>query len=662
MARMRVIGSSFDKGYRDDLNYNFGLLEALIGEANGLTDALRREMLNYINNLQQQINILTGENIDELLARLNDSIQQALTAAQEARTAKTATEEATALAKAATELANASALLAEEKANYANEKAVLAQEAADNANQEASNLSQLKIDVVQATQSANEEANNANEKATFANNAADRANQAADNAEEAASKANLAADAISGWGTAEKWVNDKQYQRNNIVTDNGSTWQALRPNIGVTPVEGQDWTCLARKGLDGTGAVSSVNNRYPGSDGNVEVKWSDIPEKPTTFLPSAHTHEINDVTGLQDILDRKANEVDLNNLEQIVTQNQQVINDHLTEIFSEYIVASRDLTLIGDQVITGFSGKPKAIIIDAVVSGTSKTSTGRVASNDQYRITSFANESGIVNYVGGGMSVLIMDSLTNYTAGVITINDDSTITIKWSKSGTGATGTVSMRILALYHGDRKGIGGFPVTWYGKKANFIGDSITSGVNETYVSTVKKILGLSVARNYGVGGSSLCYRDSLSDTNYPPVLSRFEDMDDDADIIFVLIGTNDYSSQVPLGNMNSTNPAEFYGGLNLLLDGLRIKYPDKLVVISNILRRINPNKTIPLSTYNDAIETKCKEKGFIVFDAYNGIGLDFNADYSTKITTLDGLHPNAKGNDILGHRIASFINSK
>lgn len=331
MARMRVIGSSFDKGYRDDLNYNFGLLEALIGEANGLTDALREEMLSYINNLQQQINMLTGENIGELLARLNDSIHQALAAAQDARTAKTATEEATALATTATELANASSLLAEEKANYANEKAVLAQEAANNANQEASNLSQLKVDVVQATQEANDEANNANEKATLANSAADRANLAADNAELATSRANLAADAIEGWGTAEQWVNDKQYERNNVVTDNGSTWQALRPNIGVTPSEGFDWTCLAKKGLDGTGAVSSVNNRFPGSDGNVEIKWIDVPEKPTTFPPSAHTHEIDDVAGLLDSLESKANEVDLTNLVQVVTQNQQTANEHFAE-------------------------------------------------------------------------------------------------------------------------------------------------------------------------------------------------------------------------------------------------------------------------------------------------------------------------------------------
>jgi len=242
MARMREIGASFDKGYRDDLNYNFGLLEALIGEANGLTDNLREEMLGKINNLQQQIDMLTGENIGELLKRLNDSIQQALTAAQEARTAKTATEEATALAKAATELANASALLAEEKANYANEKAVLAQEAADNANQEASNLSQLKIDVVKATQDANAATGNANQATQAAQTATDAINVVLPN--------------VTGLVNLKEWNNETQYKKNNFVTLEGNGYMALRDNKGVRPpslpmLSNADWAMFVQKGEKG---------------------------------------------------------------------------------------------------------------------------------------------------------------------------------------------------------------------------------------------------------------------------------------------------------------------------------------------------------------------------------------------------------------------------
>jgi|GEM_PF-1615757 len=242
MARMREIGASFDKGYRDDLNYNFGLLEALIGEANGLTDNLREEMLEKIFNLQQQIDMLTGENIGELLERLNDSIQQALTAAQDARTAKTATEEATALATAATELANASALLAEEKANYANEKAVLAQEAADNANQEASNLSQLKIDVVQATQNADTATGNAN--------------QATQAAQTATNAINVVLPNVEGLVNLKEWNTETQYKKNNFVTLEGNGYMALRDNKGVRPpsspvLSNADWAMFVQKGEKG---------------------------------------------------------------------------------------------------------------------------------------------------------------------------------------------------------------------------------------------------------------------------------------------------------------------------------------------------------------------------------------------------------------------------
>ena len=39
------------------------------------------------------------------------------------------------------------------------------------------------------------------------------------------------------------------------------------------------------------------------------VAWGDVAGKPTTFAPSEHTHEIADVTGLQDALDAKAGKV-----------------------------------------------------------------------------------------------------------------------------------------------------------------------------------------------------------------------------------------------------------------------------------------------------------------------------------------------------------------
>ncbi|MCS1393562.1 hypothetical protein NXZ77_18490 [Lysinibacillus boronitolerans] len=345
MARMRVIGSSFDKGYRDDLNYNFGLLEALIGEANGLTDNLREEMLEKINNLQQQIDMLTGENIGELLERLNDSIQQALTAAQEARTAKTATEEATALATTATELANASALLAEEKANYANEKAVLAQEAADNANQEASNLSQLKIDVVQATQDANTATGNANQATQAAQTATDAINVVLPN--------------VTGLVNLKEWSIETQYKKNNFVTLEGNGYMALRDNKGVKPpsfpvLSNADWAMFVQKGEKGEqgtgvrilGTLPDESSLPPiGEPGDAYLingdlyVWSDTTNDWTNVGtikgPKGDTGP-QGPEGPQGLPGKDADLTEVNqeiaNLQQTVTDNKTEVTEHLAQL------------------------------------------------------------------------------------------------------------------------------------------------------------------------------------------------------------------------------------------------------------------------------------------------------------------------------------------
>lgn len=209
---------------------------------------------------------------------------------------------------------------------------------------------------------------------------------------------------------------------------------------------------------------------------------------------------------------------------------------------------------------------------------------------------------------------------------------------------------------------RKGVTiSIPSVWNGKIVNFIGDSITYGSYGNFITTVKDILGLSNARNYGIGGSRLCKVDETLDSQYPPVVSRYMNMDTAADAIFMLIGTNDYSSQVPLGATNSTSEYEFNGALNIVLDGLRTMYPDKLIIVSTILHRYNANSLpIKLSEYNAAIRERCDAKHILVCDLYSTSGFDFTKGYYDKILTGDGLHPNEKGAEILGRKIAGFIN--
>jgi Collagen triple helix repeat (20 copies) len=62
------------------------------------------------------------------------------------------------------------------------------------------------------------------------------------------------------------WVSTTNYVEDDAVSSNGSSWRAVRANTGVTPVEGADWTIIAKKGdtgPQGSGTVVGVTATSP---------------------------------------------------------------------------------------------------------------------------------------------------------------------------------------------------------------------------------------------------------------------------------------------------------------------------------------------------------------------------------------------------------------
>jgi hypothetical protein len=54
-----------------------------------------------------------------------------------------------------------------------------------------------------------------------------------------------------------------------------------------------------------------------------------------------------------------------------------------------------------------------------------------------------------------------------------------------------------------------------------------------------------------------------------------------MDDDADLITVFGGTNDFNANSPIGTIADTASTTFYGSLHILIEGLIDKYPSKAI---------------------------------------------------------------------------------
>lgn len=211
-----------------------------------------------------------------------------------------------------------------------------------------------------------------------------------------------------------------------------------------------------------------------------------------------------------------------------------------------------------------------------------------------------------------------------------------------------------------------------------KINFLGDSITQGagassVETQYVSVVGQLLNCE-ARNYGIGGTRIAKntKPSIMDIYDQDFLLRSESMSDDADLVFVFGGTNDYGhGDAPLGDIDGTDVYTFCGALNTLIDKLSARYgKEKLCFIlplhrydeDNVYGEGNKTKAgAPLSTYVSLMKEILQKHDIETMEFEKEFPIPATNDGSDGLT-VDGLHPNDKGHRILAEKICAYIRAK
>lgn len=209
---------------------------------------------------------------------------------------------------------------------------------------------------------------------------------------------------------------------------------------------------------------------------------------------------------------------------------------------------------------------------------------------------------------------------------------------------------------------------------GTKINFLGDSITEGAgtsshDKMFTMLIEREYG-AICQNYGIGGTRIARQKTPTEEKWDrDFISRVPEMDNDADIVVVFGGTNDFGhGDAPLGTMNDRTPYTFYGALHCLYTALTEKYPDVPVVILTPLHRWNEdcpkgdNKPEPVGTlkeYVNIIREVAEYYSFPVLDLYKESGLQPKVPVIQQKYVPDGLHPNDDGNAILAHKIARFL---
>lgn len=184
---------------------------------------------------------------------------------------------------------------------------------------------------------------------------------------------------------------------------------------------------------------------------------------------------------------------------------------------------------------------------------------------------------------------------------------------------------------------------------GKKINFLGDSITEGVGASapekiYLNVLKENAGLAEARNYGISGTRIAKQKDPNSVWGEAFSDRFYEMDDDADVVVVFGGTNDYGhGDAKIGTIEDKTNDTFYGACHVLFSGLIKKYPKSEIVVMTPIHRENENvrnesNNKTLKDYVDIIKEMAEFYSIPVLDLYAMAGLQPNIPESKKYTSL------------------------
>ena len=213
-----------------------------------------------------------------------------------------------------------------------------------------------------------------------------------------------------------------------------------------------------------------------------------------------------------------------------------------------------------------------------------------------------------------------------------------------------------------------------------RINCLGDSITTyapnpdgGMN--YYDWFGKWYTVS-GKDYGISGAS------LTANGQNPFVHRYDDMIDNAEMVFVKGGTNDFGITA-LGSMTDRSLTTYRGSLRFLMEGLIEKYPNSQIVFLSPIKRCEGGQTPAtknsagntLNDFADAVVEMAEIYGIHAIDLYKPEELDFTSPIISRAYTdangkwhdsvceddrmPDGLHPSGKGHEIMAKYILNEL---
>lgn len=201
--------------------------------------------------------------------------------------------------------------------------------------------------------------------------------------------------------------------------------------------------------------------------------------------------------------------------------------------------------------------------------------------------------------------------------------------------------------------------------------FLGDSITWGgcvddINNSYLNRTIKHFGWEDVQSHSLPGSRIGnYIGEDPRKIGPSFVERYQDMPKGYDLVIVFGGTNDFGiGNEPMGTATDQTADTFYGALNLLITGLKEKYPDALIVFMTPIHRRNESEPnvftgAVFKEYIEAIKDRVKAHGVLLLDLYKAKSLQPTEEYYEKMIRQDGIHPNDEGHRLIAEELITYL---
>lgn len=199
---------------------------------------------------------------------------------------------------------------------------------------------------------------------------------------------------------------------------------------------------------------------------------------------------------------------------------------------------------------------------------------------------------------------------------------------------------------------------------GLKWYVLGDSISCSGDNGYQGYVARDLRLTKVDKARMGNHMTYNKEDGDNNGRYGICYEVETFNmSDADIITIMIGTNDWGNRgkYPLGNPDGSDGwTTFYGALHRTCNYLTSHFVGKRIgFITDPMRHVSESELPSFLEYMDAIKEVCTKYSIPCLDLVREGCLNTMSKEVRELLIPDGLHPNTEGHKVLARPIKEFL---